>query len=103
MIDFINEIPVDERFEDETVEAVEAAHEAAGRGTRITAVGSLTTTEAAGSLGVTRRAVNAAIRKGKLAAVLVSTPRGPLWTVEEAEVERYATDKSKGGRPRKVK
>ena len=65
---------------------------------------SLTTSQAARRLGVTQRAVNAAIRRGKLAAVLTSTTRGPLWTVEEAEVERYAaSDKSKGGRPKKVK
>ena len=50
----------------------------------------ITVTEAAAALGVSRMAVLLAISRGTLSAVKLGTQ----WTLERAEVERYAAEHS---------
>ena len=59
---------------------------------------SLTVTEAAASLGVSRSTLLHQIKNGALKATKV----GPIWVVTEKEVERYRTT-SLGKRGRSVK
>lgn len=64
----------------------------------------LTAPKAAERAGVTRGAINAAIRAGVLAARRIETPRGPLWLVKAADVDAWRAAGESGprrGRPRK--
>lgn len=57
----------------------------------------MTTTEAADRLGLTARSVARLIK----AHIITATKRGRDYWIDDAEVERYATDRKPAGRPKK--
>jgi hypothetical protein len=61
----------------------------------------LTTAEAARRLGITARAVSLLLRRGALQGERHRESRGPVWYVDEAEVERYRAERKPAHRPRK--
>ena len=61
----------------------------------------ISTIEAAALLGVTHGYVCRLLRDGRIDGERIDTPRGPVWRVYRASVERYAASPRKVGKPKR--